>query len=491
MCPGPGTPSPAAAKVRSRKSPAVDGATPEYVIIVDPFSTGCCVGLVAFDRGYRIIAVWSKTTPDEVKTHRPQSCERLQYAAEITEAATTAMTAEAAQAIALAGMAPKAAVFVSLEDVAEGEPGKIVACIVGAENGVQLADALSEYMKLHTNGTQIPERRDKKIQQELVKATGLRSVRQAGGTTLAEIEEFLKTEHYPVVVKPVNSAGADGVKLCHSYKEATDHFNLLMHSQTYVGSQVSAVLCQEFLKGKEYIVDHVSRDGVHKTTMVWVYDRRPVNGAAFVCHGAIPVPLDSEEAKVLIPYVRGVLDALQIRFGASHGEVMMTVDGPCLVEMNCRAMGCDGAWMPLAEALTGGYSQVDACVDSFLDEEAFNKLPDVPPCPFLASGQCVSLVSFSKGIVKATPGFEIIKKLDSFVCLETGVREGSEVSCTVDLFSNVGLAILRHHDAVVVQRDQETIRELLTYQRHVEILGRSRVDSKELPLVEDLAAQPQ
>ena len=37
----------------------------------------------------------------------------------------------------------------------------------------------------------------------------------------------------------------------------------------------SRVLCQEFLKGKEYVIDQVSREGVHKTMMVWVYDKRP------------------------------------------------------------------------------------------------------------------------------------------------------------------------------------------------------------------------
>ena len=45
----------------------------------------------------------------------------------------------------------------------------------------------------------------------------------------------------------------------------------------------------------------------------------------------------------------------------------MTADGPCLVEMNCRARGGDGNWRSLAKALTGGYSQVEAAVDAFLD----------------------------------------------------------------------------------------------------------------------------
>ena len=73
------------------------------------------------------------------------------------------------------------------------------------------------------------------------------------------------------------------------------------------------MLCQEFRRGKEYEVDHVSVDGEHKTTMIWVYDKRTVNGAAFVYHGMLPVPSDSPEARLLIPYMREVLDALLIK----------------------------------------------------------------------------------------------------------------------------------------------------------------------------------
>merc|ERR1712203_567811 len=132
----------------------------------------------------------------------------------------------------------------------------------------------------------------------------------------------------PVVVKPVESAGSDGVKLCHTIEEAEEHFMLLMTSQRKVGSQNASVLCQEFLKGKEYVIDHVSRNGVHKTMMIWVYDKRPTNGAAFVYYGMLPVDVNSPEGKLLVPYVRGVLDAFKLDNGPSHGEVMMTADGP-------------------------------------------------------------------------------------------------------------------------------------------------------------------
>jgi biotin carboxylase len=79
---------------------------------------------------------------------------------------------------------------------------------IGGEAGVDLADALSEFLKVRTNGTTIPNRRDKKVQQEIIRKHGLRSVRQAGGKKFSDVEEFLKTEPYPVVLKPIESVSS-------------------------------------------------------------------------------------------------------------------------------------------------------------------------------------------------------------------------------------------------------------------------------------------
>lgn len=274
----------------------------QVVVIVDPYSTGCLVAKEMNLRGYPIVALWTHGFSEAMKTHVPQSCGTMQYLASIDQPSQggLAATAEALQA-------------------AIGPNKTIHACLAGGEAGVDLADALSEYLGLLTNGTDIPNRRDKKMQQELIRKMGLRSVRQAGGDQLEQVETFLRTEPYPIVLKPNESAGSDGVKLCYTYQEAVEHFHVLMNSQMVNGGEVPAVLCQEFLKGKEYVVDHVSRDGIHKTMMVWVYDKRPANGAAFVYYGCSAVPSDSPEAKILIPYVRGVLDALGLKNGPSHG----------------------------------------------------------------------------------------------------------------------------------------------------------------------------
>ena len=417
-------------------------ASKEVVVVVDPYSTGCLIVQEIQNRGYKVISLWTNGFSEEMKKHVPLSCGRMNYHAEVSEGDNLGETTR--DLYKAAGKL------------------RIVACICGGEAGVDAADLISERLMVRTNGTQgdFANRRDEKVQQELIKAADIRSVRQAAGKQFSDVESFLKSEHYPVVLKPTDSAETDGVKLCHNFDEAKDHFEHLFEVEAVNGGFNTEVLCQEFLRGKEYVIDGASRDGEHKTTAVWVYDKRPANGAAFVYFGMIPIDTTSLEAKLLINYTSKVLDALGMKNGASHAEVILTPTGPCLVEMNCRAQGGDGNWRPLAKALTGGYSQVEATVDCYLDKKAFFSLSKVPPSPARAFGQEVILVSYAEGDVIGTPGYDDIKELESFVYLETGITTGCKVEHTVDLLTSVGSVILLHEDEEVMNRDIAKIREM-------------------------------
>jgi biotin carboxylase len=418
----------------------IDTTPQPVVVVVDPYSTGCMVVREIMNRGTDVVAVWTNGFSEHMKTHVPNLCGKLEYLAEIEEGSSLKETAERCRRAA-------------------GD-AEIIACMVGGEAGVDLADSLSEHLGLQTNGTEIPNRRDKHVQQNLIKELGMRSIKEAVGTKLEDVDEFLKSEPFPMVLKPTESAGSDGVKLCHTYEEAVEHFELLMSKQLVNGGDCPAVLCQEFLKGKEYVIDTVSCDGVHKNMMCAVYDKRAVNGAAFVYFGAIPVSPDSDEGKTIIPYTLAVLDAIGFKNGPSHGEVVITETGPCLVEMNCRADGGNGNWYPLYKAMTGGYSQIEVAVDSYLNKEQFHSYPDVPETPFKTHGQEVQLVSFVEGIVKATPGYEKIRQLASFCNMESELKVGDKVTYSVDLATNVGDLVLMNQDPAQLAKDLAAIRLL-------------------------------
>ena len=65
---------------------------------------------------------------------------------------------------------------------------ELLAVMCGGETGVKVADALAEFLNLRGNSIAdgMENRRDKRVQQEAVKAAGLRSVRSACGTSWSE-----------------------------------------------------------------------------------------------------------------------------------------------------------------------------------------------------------------------------------------------------------------------------------------------------------------
>lgn len=168
-------------------------------------------------------------------------------------------------------------------------PFEIIAVMAGAETGVELADSLSARMGLRSNGeAKSLARRNKYVMGEAVRQSGVRAVKQRACTSAPQVIEFLASlTAVPLkcVVKPVQSAGTDDVFLCSSEEEALTAFSRIFMKRNGLGLVNESVLVQEFLAGKEYVIDKVSRDGVHKLVAIWEYDKRSVNNANFVYFG--------------------------------------------------------------------------------------------------------------------------------------------------------------------------------------------------------------
>merc|ERR1719201_537773 len=119
-------------------------------------------------------------------------------------------------------------------------------------------------------------------------------------------------------------------------------------------------------------------NGEHKIVAVWRYDKRTYNGVPVVYYGMrFCEPLDDPALMEMIGYVKGVLDALGIRWGAMHSEVKLEERGPVLVEVNCRLHGGEGIWLPVSQACVG-YTQVSAMADAYFDARSFESLPTRP-----------------------------------------------------------------------------------------------------------------
>ena len=266
-----------------------------FVGVVDPFSTGAIIASLLYEQGYKVVAIYSA------------NLEQLGNLQNLVPLGLK-LTFEA-----VLGFSNVEDMLVSLKAL----PYPVIALIAGAETGVELADQLSERMGLITNGTALSEaRRNKFVMGETIRAAGIRAVKQLRATTWGEINHWI-TEWNPmpfkVIVKPMDSAGSDDVTLCQSIVDVQNAFGNIMGKVNGLGLVNKAVLVQEYLEGQEYVVDMVSRDGEHKVAAIWAYDRRPANGAHFVCHGQRLLMDKDDLCPELVAYMKKVVTALGIR----------------------------------------------------------------------------------------------------------------------------------------------------------------------------------
>merc|ERR1719446_551578 len=165
----------------------------------------------------------------------------------------------------------------------------------GCEPGVEFYDRLTDALNYeYKNDTRLSTaRRNKYDMGETIRNAGIRAVKQIYTDSWNEVLEFIESvrqdkldpNNFKVVLKPVDSAGADGVYMAASIDEAKQAFDTILGSNTIFETVNSKVLVQEYLKGTEYVVDSMSYQGEHRCTALWKYDKRRANESQFVYYG--------------------------------------------------------------------------------------------------------------------------------------------------------------------------------------------------------------
>jgi len=97
-------------------------------------------------------------------------------------------------------------------------------------------------------------------------------------------------------------------------------------------------------------------------------------------------------------------------------------------------------------------------LDAYLDPDAFDAYPSVPP-PFKNFGREVFLVSYQEGTLEKIH-VDKIRSLKSFAKCELAVQPGSILKPTTDCFTRPGSVQLIHPDPNVVRADYDAVRRL-------------------------------
>lgn len=248
-----------------------------------------------------------------------------------------------------------------------------VAVLAGQEPGVPLADTLSELLHLPTNGSALSAaRRDKYLMIEAVRKAGLHCAEQFMSDDPGALAAWARSRgDGPVVVKPLAASGSQGVAICAGPAEVRRAAEAILDTTTMYGETNTSVLAQSYLAGTEYIVDSVSAGGRRYLCGVWRKDERARDGRGgnpLVHHRNVLVAPDDPVVDALVAYTHRALDALGIELGASHAEVMLTADGPALVEVGARL---NGVLNPAFDARCCGAEQAAVTALAYLRPEEF------------------------------------------------------------------------------------------------------------------------
>lgn len=337
-----------------------------------------------------------------------------------------------------------------LDDLLGMLSGMDVACVLaGSEYGIRYADMLSDRLGLPGNDPSTTgDRTEKLLMHRALERAGLRCIRTAEITCEEDIAGFWRGG--PAVLKPSSSGGTVGLHLCSTPEDCVEGWRAVSSSKGWTGGDPGPVILQDYVSGTEYIVNTLSRDGVHRITDMWEYRKENVgDGIAYDCAMSVQEPGVDEGS--VASYALSALDALGVRNGPAHLEIKLDDRGPVLIEINARPMGGHFSRDGLDETL--GHHITDLALRSALDPSFISSLPEGIP----AMGPMVLkvLMLHEDTVVDTAPLRALLKGVRSFRRLHCDIPPGvpTPMPMTQDLVASPGSVELMHPDRRVVMED--------------------------------------
>jgi len=332
--------------------------------------------------------------------------------------------------------------------------------LAGCESGVSFADILRDRLNLFPNDIKCSKARRNKFEMiQTLKESGLLTAAHFKTKTAAEILKWIHaSQKWPIVIKPIESAATENVCVCSSDEEVTTAVNSIIGKTNILGLVNTEALAQSFLEGEEYIVNTVSWEGRHLLSDIWHMPKTLIKGAGRIYDRSELMEMNGDIQRKLCDYIFKALDALKIKFGPAHCEVMLTKDGPALIELGARVDGSN-VYGNKTKVQIFDRHQVELTVDAFTNPEAFLWRIDRPN-KIVKHALQIYLQSNKDGTIKGFNHLEEIKKLPSFWEMEMHVAIGGKLKRTIDMSTIPGVIWLAHDDRAQLFRDLDTVRGL-------------------------------
>lgn len=283
--------------------------------------------------------------------------------------------------------------------------------------------------------------RDKAAMRRRLAETGVESVPQATVDNEQDLRAFGERHGYPLVLKPVDGSGSRGVRKVGGPGEVAEAWQW---AHSLVGRPdlkmahffpVGGFLAERYLDGPEFSVETFSRDGRH--TVVGITEKI-TTGVVEAGH-VLPARLAPESAAAVAAHVVRVLDALGLRDGPAHTELVLTEQGPRVIETHDRVGG--GGIVQLVKLV------YDIDLEQYAVGAADGLLPALPDNPTPRRAAATRFLTARPGRVAAISGVQEVSARPDVISVNLRVGVGGRVAPLVENFDRIGQLIAVGPDA--------------------------------------------
>ena len=244
-----------------------------------------------------------------------------------------------------------------------------------------------------------------------------------------DIDSFSMDLPYPVISKPIDSAGGRGIQIIHGS-------DMLKKSTLFssMAGNSGDILIEEYMKGTEVSVEVLVVDG--KPHVLQITDKITSGEPYFFEIGhSQPSVLSAEVKEEITDLASRAVLAVGLKNSAAHVEIMVTEQGPKMVELGAR-LGGDCITTYLIDTSVSGIDMAQATI-----EMSLGITPDVND--YKNSGKCAGIrfIPAEEGTLKEIRGLEEAEKTDNLIKIEiTGVI-GKKYSKATDDSARFGYVI--------------------------------------------------
>ena len=247
-------------------------------------------------------------------------------------------------------------------------------------------------------------------------------------SNLIELKECVSNFAGKFITKPADNSGSRGIFLVNDKSQAEEAF---LYSKA--NSRNGDVVVEEYMEGPEVSVETLTVDG--KCNVIQITDKLTTGAPHFVEMGHNQPSQLSEDIKEKIKEVAIAANkAIGITNGPSHTEIIVTSEGPKIVELGAR-LGGDCITTHLVP-LSTGVNMVECCLKIALGE-----VPDITKK--LNQGSAIRYLKQHKGIVKKISGLDEAKKVNGIEEIYISVTENERITNVDNSASRIGFVIAK------------------------------------------------